>query len=139
MNIYLIKAVLEKGILMKSERQSNAISLFMDYLEKSFPIGNFFKTFSGYEHILISDIKINPEKLKKLFIIHHNKYRPLIGEINIELLKEDLTYNDAIEIQKNIIPTNSYYSVGSKCKKVFYNKELWCSVGNYYEEKWRWK
>ena len=121
---------------------NSALGSVLDQLEKSFPIGNFMKVWTGNDRqsfILFTDVKDNLYEIRNNFIIRGHDFRPELGKVRIELIEGNLSNKKAINILSHQDPFSDYYidsstyKFGPKRKQIFFDKKFWCRLAKHYD------
>lgn len=120
---------------------NSALGSVLDQLEKSFPIGNFMKVWTGNDRqsfILFTDVKDNLYEIRNNIIIRNHNFRPELGRIRIELIEGNLNNKKATNILSHE-PLSDYYidsstyKFGPKRKQIFFDKKFWCRLAKHYD------
>lgn len=115
---------------------STTIFQFLEYLEKNYPKGNFFKaSFDSCDGkiAIFSDIEIHLPSEELQTVVHFDRKRPTVAIISVQKKKE----HTLSEIKKIIIgqPISTkevtYVRIGQKSKDIYKHTEIWKRLGSY--------
>ncbi len=116
---------------------STTIFQFLEYLEKNYPKGNFFKTsFDSYDGkiAIFSDVEIHFPSGQLQTVVHFDRKRPIVAIISVQKKKErTLSEVKKITIGQPIFDSKeiTYVRIGQKSKDIYKHTEIWKRLGSY--------